>query len=279
MVGVVRYKNFFQASALIIREEGLVCTRHPMRGGLLLPGLVPSVMREFGYSSFRFGFYPIVKRQLGADSGDVGLRKKILAGLITGSGGSALATPTDLVKIRQQREAGRLGTDGVYETGLHKGKRPTYANTLQAFHAIFKEQGVVGLYRGIGPTMMRAAMIASGQLASYDHTKHTLKSNGIVQDGVALHVFASVVAGLCATTAAQPFDTLKSRVMSDLGGSGGSKRMYSGMTDCFVKTLRNEGPLGLYTGWLTSYLRLGPHFIIAMPLWEQCRELMGLGYL
>lgn len=277
MKGPPMYRSFSQALSRIVKEEGLVNLKNPMRGGLLMPGMVPSIMREFGYSSFRFGCYPIVKRQLGAEGNDIGLTRKIAAGLVTGGLGSALATPTDLVKIRQQREAGRLGADGSYETGLHKGSRPQYRHTGHAFRAIFSEHGVRGLYRGIGPTMFRASMIASGQLASYDHTKHTLKTSGLVEDGVALHVFASVVAGLCATTAAQPFDTIKSRVMADLGNP--NTRIYSGMFDCLVKSVRQRGIMDLYTGWLTSYLRLGPHFIIAMPLWEQCRALMGLGYL
>ena len=116
------YKNFFQASRRIVKEEGLV----GWRGGLLFPGIVPSIMREFGYSSFRFGMYPIVKQKLGISKNkDVGLGRKICAGLITGGLGSALATPTDLVKIRQQKEAGLL-KDGKFVTGLRIGHRPMY---------------------------------------------------------------------------------------------------------------------------------------------------------
>ena len=33
------------------------------------------------------------------------------------------------------------------------------------------------------------------------------------------------------------------------------------------------------TGWVPSYLRLGPHFIISLPLFEQVRAALGLGYL
>ena len=262
------YRNFFQASRRIVREEGFL----GWRGGLLFPGIVPSVMREFGYSSFRFGMYPIVKQKLGMTNTkqDVGLGKKICAGLITGGLGSALATPTDLVKIRQQKEAGRLGPDGRFLTGLRQGHKPMYRSTIDAFRSVFKEEGVRGLYTGVAPTMARAACLAAGQLASYDHTKYLL---GRPRDDIFGHIAASLVAGLCATTAAQPFDTIKSRVMADRSG------MYSGMFDCCKKTLRREGFLGLYTGWFTSYLRLGPHFIIAMPLWEQCRVLFGLDYL
>lgn len=55
----------------------------------------------------RFGLYPTVKTLWGVKDGeDIGLLRKMGAGLTTGAVGSALANPCDLVKIRMQREAG-----------------------------------------------------------------------------------------------------------------------------------------------------------------------------
>lgn len=70
-----------------------------MRG--LYRGLVPSLMREGSYSAIRLGAYEPMKEILGAsDPLHTPLYKKIMAGAITGAFGSALANPTDLVKIR-----------------------------------------------------------------------------------------------------------------------------------------------------------------------------------
>ena len=60
------------------------------------------------------GLYPAIKAFYQGDrQGDAGLGRKILAGLTTGGLGSALANPTDLVKIRLQGEAGRV-VNGIY---------------------------------------------------------------------------------------------------------------------------------------------------------------------
>jgi len=124
--------------------------------------------------------------------------------------------------------------------------------------------------------MLRAAFLASGQLSSYDHTKFLMKSNGIISDGPQLHVIASLVSALCATTACQPFDVIKTRIMTNqISG----QNLYRNSIDCGLQTLRHEGLKGISRGWLPSFLRLGPHFIMALPLWEQCRRLLGLGYL
>ena len=41
---------------------------------------------------------------------------------------------------------------------------------------------------GVEVTMVRAALLTSGQLASYDHSKHLFKTHGIMQEGVPLHI-------------------------------------------------------------------------------------------
>lgn len=39
--------------------------------------------------------------------------------------------------------------------------------------AILETRGVLGLYRALFPTMLRAGILTSAQLGVYDHAKHT----------------------------------------------------------------------------------------------------------
>lgn len=43
-------------------------------------------------------------------------------------------------------------------------------------------------------------------------------------------------------------------------GRGGA--LYSSPLDCVVKTVRAEGPMALYKGFLAHYLRIGPHTVL-----------------
>ena len=262
------YKSFTGTALTILRQEGIL--------GLWLPGMVPSMMRELIYSSIRMGFYTPIRSFFQSFSsnkdGDIGLTLKILSGLTTGATGSALATPTDLVKITFQQEAGRM-ENGIYVTGLRKGYPPKYNHTKAAFCGIYQEHGFAGLYKGCTPTIARAALLTAAQLATYDHTKYTLKSHGIMEEGVPLHIVASLVAGFCATTACAPADLVKTRIMCDP-----RRELYRNPIDCVIKTARHDGPMALFRGWVPSYARIGPHFIIAFPLLEQMRKLFGLGW-
>lgn len=63
-------------------------------------------MREASYSTIRIGAYEPMKELLGAHNpARTPLWKKIVAGASSGAIGSAMASPTDLVKIRLQADA------------------------------------------------------------------------------------------------------------------------------------------------------------------------------
>ncbi|KAI8619399.1 mitochondrial carrier domain-containing protein [Chytriomyces sp. MP71] len=268
------YKSFSHAASRIYAEEGV--------RGLVMPGLVATCLRELSYSSLRFGLYQPVKGALhglfsgsNQEKGGEPFIIKVVSAMTIGCVGSSLANPTDLVKIRLQREAGRV-VNGVYVSGLNKGIRPSYRNTFYAFYQIVQKETFWGLYKGVQATAIRASLVTGAQLSSYDETKYVLKKYNFMEEGVSLHVVASVVAGLCATTAGAPADIIKTRLLSQqVGGAG--MRQYSGFLDCFVNMIRTEGPLSLFKGWLPSYLRIAPHFIISLPLYEQLRKGFGLG--
>lgn len=191
-------------------------------------GITASMLRELSYSSLRMGLYEPAKYLLVGDESVTGdqikLWQKVGAGLISGAIGSSIANPTDLVKIR-------------FQSWMPGQPRP-YKNTFHAFWTIWQESGFSGLYRGVSATAIRAAVLTSAQLSSYDETKWLLRHQGF-QDGYAVHLASAIVAGLVTTTATSPVDVIKTRVMNDKAG------VYKGSLDCFVKTLKSEGIRGM----------------------------------
>ncbi|KAI9217826.1 mitochondrial carrier domain-containing protein [Blastocladiella britannica] len=267
-VNSLTYRRFFQSTQMIVAEEGLL--------GLLMPGMAASVMREMSYSALRFGLYSSIKRVLvGSDDpaamAHAGIVTKFAAGMTSGAIGSCLANPFDLVKIRLQAEAGRI-VDGVYVTGLRRGHPPTYSGTWSALTTIVRAEGFVGLYKGVSATAARASLLTAGQMASYDTAKHAILDQQLLAEGPVLHILSAAIAGLCAVTVAAPADLVKSRIMGDP-----RHIHYTGVLDCIVKTVRDEGPRAMFKGWLPSYLRIAPHFMISLPLFEVFRVALGVG--
>lgn len=224
--------------------------------GVFAPGLLASAIREMIYSGAKAGLYvPLRNYFLEAFGGESPAAVKVLAALATGTLGSLAANPIDVIKIRLMRDPS------------------AYPSTLGALPLIFRAEGLKGLYRGLLPSTLRGACVSAGELATYDIVKGALKTHAFANvDGVGLHVASSLVTGCVAAVVAAPWDLIKARAMSSTQGES--------IFTVLVQLKREGGlPLSLFRGLVPAYLRLGPHALIAFPIFEQLRLALGLDYL
>ncbi len=94
----------------------------------------------------------------------------------------------------------------------------------------------------------------------------------MVSEGVSCHVIASGVSAGAACICMQPFDLIGSRLMNQ-PVSEGKKLRYEGPVDCFQKTVKAEGPLGLYKGVTANYMRMCPQYILTFVFFEKLMEI------
>ncbi|KAG2386935.1 hypothetical protein C9374_001970 [Naegleria lovaniensis] len=264
--------SFSRAYYNLYKTEGL--------GVLLGRGLFAAVVREQFYSSVRMGLYDplkfILSQLLSKNSNvnghvtttsDVGLTIKILSGAISGSIGSIVSNGCDLVKIRQQ-------------SVMNGSRAPNWFFIVKKI--LKEENGVMGLFRGGTPNVLRASILTATQLSTYDHTKHLLLKTPYFSDNVYTHVTASLVAGLLSTLATNPSDVIKTKLMaskkSHHGVSSVAAEMesYRGLIDCAVKTYQKHGMRAFMSGFVPNYIRIGTHCLLTLPLYEELRKLMGL---
>jgi solute carrier family 25 uncoupling protein 27 len=65
-------------------------------------------------------------------------------------------------------------------------------------------------------------------------------------------------------------DVVKTRLMSQPANA----KIYSGMLDCAVKTVRGEGLMALYKGFLPAYARLAPWQLVFFLSFETLNKAM-----
>lgn len=238
-----RYRGMLGTVITILSEEGLIA---------LWKGLVPGLHRQCIFGGLRIGLYEPVKALYVGDSfvGDIPLFKKILAGLTTGALGITVANPTDLVKVRLQAEG-----------KLPPGVPRRYLGALDAYFKIIKQEGLGALWTGIGPNIARNAIINAAELASYDQIKQMILRIPGFSDDIFTHLLAGLAAGFFAVCVGSPVDVVKSRMMGDPS--------YKNTLDCFIKTLKNEGPLAFYKGFIPNLARLGSWNVIMFLTLEQ----------
>ncbi|KAG6511360.1 mitochondrial uncoupling protein 5-like [Zingiber officinale] len=242
----------------ILRTEGAAA---------LFSGVSATVLRQTLYSTVRMGLYDMLKgkwSRSGNDSpGSLPLHRKVAAGLFAGGIGAVVGNPADVAMVRMQAD-GRLPPS----------ERRNYKSVLDAIGRMARQEGVASLWRGSSLTVNRAMIVTASQLATYDQAKEAiLRRRGVGADGLGTHVAASFAAGLVAAAASNPVDVVKTRVMN-MKVQKGAAAPYSGAMDCALKTVKAEGPMALYKGFVPTVSRQGPFTVVLFVTLEQVRKLL-----
>ncbi|KJE88545.1 substrate carrier family protein [Capsaspora owczarzaki ATCC 30864] len=238
-------------------------------------GLGASLLRQAVYTSARFGFYAQYKDLVapwfaspatvteGRNDGKKSTRAtqglpiyaQIAGSILSGVGGATLSCPADVVLVRMQ-------ADGQ----LPVAQRRNYSNVLNGIYRIAREEGVLGLYRGVGPSMYRAATVTTTQMVSYDMCKDFLLSTPSLglKDNVTTHLLSGLCAGVVTTMIASPVDVIRTRYMNSMNAVPQTQgtaitTAYKSAIDCMIKTVRTEGLRALYKGSLIYCVRVVPH--------------------
>lgn len=229
----------------------------------LFSGLSATILRQMVYSTTCMGLYDMFKNKWSdPTTGRMSLTAKILAGFISGGIGATVGNPADVSMVRMQ-------ADGSLPHHL----RRNYKSVIDAIFKIIQQEGITTLWRGSSLTIKRAMIVSASQLASYDHVKESILKHGVLQDGFSTHVASSIVAGFVGAVTSTPVDVMKTRIMN-MKVEPGKTRLYNGVFDCFVKTIRGEGVMALYKGFVPILSRQAPFTIVLFVTLEQVRSLL-----
>ena len=215
----------------------------------LWAGLSAGYLRQLSYATLRLGFFDrfltAFETSAKAKGNTVGFKERAAASISAGGLAAAIANPAEVALIRMQ-------SDGMKP----KAERANYRSVFDALGRVARAEGIRGLWSGSYPTIVRAMSTNFGQLAFFSESKSQLKkhTNLSFQNQT---LAASAIAGFFAAFFSLPFDFIKTRLQR--GQSGGGPPAYSGMFDCAMKVLKNEGPLRFYRGFGTYFVRIAPH--------------------
>jgi solute carrier family 25 protein 33/36 len=148
-----------------------------------------------------------------------------LSGGVAGAFAAAITCPLEVVKTHLQSRAA-VGS-GLGPLGVAKG--------------ILEKEGLKGLYRGMGPTIIGIVPTRSTYFWAYSATKGALQP--FVGDGPVTHIASAVAAGGLSNTVTCPLWMVKTR-MQLTGGK---------LVDTVRTIVREDGVSGLYRGLAASY--------------------------
>uniref|UniRef100_A0A673AW63 Solute carrier family 25 member 13 n=1 Tax=Sphaeramia orbicularis TaxID=375764 RepID=A0A673AW63_9TELE len=172
------------------------------------------------------GFFGLYRGKTRQKDGTVPLAAEILAGGCAGGSQVIFTNPLEIVKIRLQ-VAGEI-TTGPRVSAL----------------SVIRDLGFFGLYKGSKACFLRDIPFSAIYFPCYAHTKAYLtEDDGTI--GPAKMLFAGALAGMPAASLVTPADVIKTRLQV---AARAGQTTYSGLTDCFWKILREEGPRAFWKG-------------------------------
>uniref|UniRef100_A0A8C9F2A7 Solute carrier family 25 member 13 n=1 Tax=Pavo cristatus TaxID=9049 RepID=A0A8C9F2A7_PAVCR len=203
------------------------------------------VLRYEGFFGLYRAFSPTLDKFMSKD-GSVPLAAEILAGGCAGGSQVIFTNPLEIVKIRLQ-VAGEITT----------GPRVSALTVL-------RDLGFFGLYKGAKACFLRDIPFSAIYFPCYAHLKASFANeDGRVSPGNLL--LAGSIAGMPAASLVTPADVIKTRLQV---AARAGQTTYSGVVDCFVKILREEGPKALWKGAGARVFRSSPQFGVTLVTYE-----------
>ncbi|KAJ1963501.1 hypothetical protein IWQ62_003192 [Dispira parvispora] len=180
--------------------------------------------------------------------------KNTVAGAGAGCMSSMVTCPLDVVKVRLQNQ------------GKGNGIVPLYRGTISTLRRIRAEEGIRGLYRGLGPTMMGYLPTWAIYLSTYEALKQEIAGRAHrTLDHPGVHMLSALGAGATSSILTNPLWVIKTRVMTQ---NDYTAYRYRNTWHAFHTIVRQESWRGLYKGMGTSLLGL-THVVIHFPLYEK----------
>lgn len=242
------YKGTVPSLRRIFREEGI-------KG--LYRGLTPTLVGYLPAHALYFSVYSVSKSWLGSLDVHPSLHtgthlNHIVAAMMGGAMSSTATNPLWVIRTRLMTQF--PGRTAFYYTG-----------TIDAARQIWKHEGVSGLYKGLGPSILGVLHVAV-QFPLYEHLKTILPTPDSKAELMRNVLLASTISKVTAATITYPHEVLRTRLQRESRPVHSAK--YKGLIQGARLIWHEEGIFGFYRGLTTTIMRVVPASAVTLLTFE-----------
>jgi len=244
------------------RESPLTIIRETLRSqGVrgMYAGCTALVVGNSVKAGVRFVSYDKFKQALADKDGKVSAPRSLVAGLGAGLMEAIFAvTPSETIKTKLIDDA--------------KRPQPRYRGLLHGTASIVGEEGLLGVYRGLFPVMMRQGANSAVRFTTYTTLKQSVQSRtraGQTLPGSVTFAMGAI-AGLVTVYTTMPLDVVKTRMQSLQ-----ARAQYRNTFHCAYRIFTEEGILRFWTGTTPRLARLVMSGGIVFTIYEKVIVLIG----
>ncbi|GLC35292.1 hypothetical protein PLESTB_000580300 [Pleodorina starrii] len=241
----------------VLREGGVL---QFYRGGLPeIVGLVPRATAALSTLEFS-------QRELRrVNGGSLSAGGAYLSGALSGVSEGVAFAPFQVIKVRLMAKE-------------HLGR---YKNSWDCLAKVVRQEGVLALATGLGPTLWRNCVWNSlyyGTMHQLEHSREGLGLLGPLDNPIlaaARTIVVGTAVGMMATCFNAPFDVVKSRFQALLPADRAA-RGYRSTLPALLAIASAEGPRALYKGFVPKALRLGIGQTIGLMVFQRSLKAFGV---
>lgn len=185
-------------------------------------GFVSSAMRNTAFIGSKLYAYDFLCEQRAPEC----FAERVGYGTLSGVVGATVGTPFDVLMVHLQSASKKT-------------------DLRQTIVDLYKQNGVVGFWKGYVPTVHRAMVVTGCQLGVYNQVLHTMRERADCSHTTNMTV-SCVSAGVIAAIFSNPFDVCKTR------------RMKSETPNTIRAILAKESFAGVFKGLVPSVMRQVP---------------------
>jgi len=246
----IRYKGIFHSLKIILKEEGIIG---------YFKGNGTNIIRIFPYSSVQFASYEKFVKLLKSGSDELTPILRLTAGGLAGLTSVVATYPLDLVRTRLSVQT--------------TGENMKYEGIIHAFKSIFKEEGILSLYKGINATLLGVAPYVGLNFMIYETLKSFVKKNFRSEPSTVQLLSCGGLSGALAQTITYPFDVLRRKMQ--MQGFSVDHPKYLNTWDCIKFTWRTQSIAGFYKGLIPNYMKVVPSISITFVVYEKVKKWIG----
>ena len=180
----------------------------------------------------------------------------LLAGALAGATAATLVYPLDLLRTLFASHVGLASYGGIFRSVTN----------------IIAEKGILGLYRGLGATLIGITPYTSIKLSIFQVLKNFYYKDKKPNSDLLNFVFGGF-SGCVAITLTYPTDLIRRRFQITVLQNNNIKVSY---LDVARNILNTEGVRGLYTGLGITYLKFIPLTAITLMTNEKLKKIVQL---
>jgi Mitochondrial carrier protein len=143
---------------------------------------------------------------------------------------------------------------------------------MELVNKMYSAQGIAGFYRGVEVNVLRACILNATKMGCYDVSKgYVTEYTGWDRKDIKTSFAAAFIAGFFMTLTVSPTDNLRTRLMNQPTDT----KIYNGFVDCLVKTVKADGVLVLWRGFIPIWARFAPQATLQLLTIEALYNLCG----